>query len=39
MHRLPRVLKNLKLPGATTDRRGRLKLTMEAGETLDLGEI
>jgi plastocyanin len=32
-------LKNLKLKGGTTDRRGRAQLTIPAGGTLDLGEI
>jgi hypothetical protein len=32
-------LKNLALKGATTDNRGRAKLKVEAGKTLDLGDI
>lgn len=32
-------LKNVKLKGGTTDARGRAKLTIPAGETLDLGDI
>jgi hypothetical protein len=32
-------LKNLKVGSGTTDRRGSLELTIEAGKTLDLGEI
>lgn len=32
-------LRELKLDGGTTDRRGRLELTIEAGQTLDLGDI
>ena len=32
-------LKNVKLPGGTTDRKGQADLTIEAGQTLDLGDI
>jgi hypothetical protein len=32
-------LKNVALKGATTDNRGRAKLKIEAGKTLDLGDI
>lgn len=32
-------LKNVKLKGGTTDTKGRAKLTIPAGETLDLGDI
>ena len=32
-------LKNLKLKSGTTDTRGRAKLTVAAGQTLDLGDI
>ena len=32
-------LKELKLGGGTTDRRGGVELTITAGKTLDLGEI
>jgi plastocyanin len=32
-------LKNVKLPGGTTDRKGVAELTIAAGQTLDLGDI
>jgi hypothetical protein len=32
-------LKNVKLKGGTTDSRGRTKLKIAAGETLDLGDM
>lgn len=38
-HEAPGNLRDLKLNGGTTDRRGRVELTIPAGETLDLGEI
>lgn len=38
-HEAPGPLKNLKVGGGTTDRRGAVELTIKAGETLDLGEI
>jgi hypothetical protein len=38
-HELPGNLKNTKFKGGTTDARGRAKLKIEAGKTLDLGDI
>jgi hypothetical protein len=38
-HEAPGYLKNLKLKGGMTDTRGRAKLTIAAGQTLDLGDI
>jgi len=38
-HEAPGYLKNLKFQGGSTDRRGRAKLTIPAGGTLDLGDI
>lgn len=38
-HEAPGYLKNLKFQGGATDRRGRAKLTIPAGGTLDLGDI
>jgi len=38
-HEAPGYLKNLKSQGGSTDRRGRAKLTIPAGGTLDLGDI
>jgi len=38
-HEAPGYLKNLHLKGGTTDARGRTKLTIKGGETLDLGDI
>jgi hypothetical protein len=38
-HELPGNLKNMKLKGGMTDPRGRAKLKIEAGKTLDLGDI
>jgi hypothetical protein len=38
-HEAPGYLKNMKLKAGTTDTRGRAKLTIAAGQTLDLGDI
>lgn len=38
-HEAAGYLKMLKLKGATTDNRGRAKLTIPAGQTLDLGDL
>jgi hypothetical protein len=38
-HELPGNLKNMKLSGGMTDVKGRAKLKIEAGKTLDLGDI
>jgi len=38
-HEAPGNLKNLKFKGGATDARGRAKLKIDAGKTLDLGEI
>jgi hypothetical protein len=38
-HEVPGGLKNQKVTGGTTDRRGLLDLTIKPGETLDLGDI
>jgi hypothetical protein len=38
-HEVPGYLKSIKLKGGTTDTRGRVKLTIAAGQTLDLGDI
>jgi len=38
-HEAPGYLKNLKFQGGSTDRRGRAKLKIPAGGTLDLGDI
>ena len=38
-HELPAYLKNIKFQGGATDARGRAKLKIEAGKTLDLGDI
>ncbi|MEX0642316.1 MAG: hypothetical protein WD468_06425 [Pirellulales bacterium] len=38
-HESPGYMQNLKLAGATTDRRGRAELTIAAGKPLDLGTI
>ncbi|HVT28548.1 MAG TPA: hypothetical protein VHE81_11095 [Lacipirellulaceae bacterium] len=38
-HEAPGYLRNLKFKGGTTDRRGRAKITISAGKTLDLGDI
>jgi hypothetical protein len=38
-HELALYLKNTKFKGGTTDPRGRAKLKIEAGKTLDLGDI
>jgi hypothetical protein len=38
-HEISGYLKNVKLKGAATDARGRAKLTIPAGQTLDLGDI
>jgi hypothetical protein len=38
-HEVPGLLKDLKVGGATADRRGTAELTIEAGKTLDLGDI
>jgi plastocyanin len=38
-HEAPGYLKNLKFKGGTTDRRGRAKITIVAGKTIDLGDI
>jgi len=38
-HELALYLKNTKFKGGTTDARGRAKLKIEAGKTLDLGDI
>jgi hypothetical protein len=38
-HELPGNLKNTKFKGGVTDARGRAKLKIEAGKTLDLGDI
>jgi len=38
-HEAPGYLKNMKLKSGTTDARGRTKLTIAAGQTLDLGDI
>lgn len=38
-HELPAYLKNTKFKGGTTDPRGRAKLKIEAGKTVDLGDI
>jgi hypothetical protein len=38
-HELPGNLKNTKFKGGATDARGRAKLKIEAGKTLDLGDI
>jgi hypothetical protein len=38
-HEAPGYLKNLKFTGGTTDARGRAKLKIAAGQTLDLGDI
>jgi hypothetical protein len=38
-HEAPGYLKNMKLKTGTTDARGRAKLTIAAGQTLDLGDI
>jgi hypothetical protein len=38
-HELPAYLKNTKFKGGATDVRGRAKLKIEAGKTLDLGDI
>jgi hypothetical protein len=38
-HEAPGFLKNIKLKGGTTDTRGRVKFTIAAGQTLDLGDI
>jgi hypothetical protein len=32
-------LKNVKFMGGTTDKKGRAELTIEAGKTLDVGDI
>jgi hypothetical protein len=38
-HESPGYLRDLKLQGGATDRRGRVTLAIPAGETLDLGDI
>ncbi len=38
-HEAPGYLKSLKLKPGSTDTRGRVKLTIPAGQTLDLGDI
>lgn len=38
-HEAPGYLKNVKLKPGSTDARGRVKLTIPAGQTLDLGDI
>jgi hypothetical protein len=38
-HEMSGYLKNVKLKSGATDARGRAKLTIPAGETLDLGDI
>jgi hypothetical protein len=38
-HEMGGYLKNVKLKGGATDARGRVKLTIPAGQTLDLGDI
>jgi hypothetical protein len=38
-HELPAYLKNTSFKGGKTDARGRAKLKIEAGKTLDLGDI
>jgi hypothetical protein len=38
-HEGPGYLRDLKVGSGTTDRRGRVELSIKAGETLDLGEI
>lgn len=38
-HESPGGIQNLKIAGATTDRRGRAELTIEPGKPLDLGTI
>ena len=38
-HESPGYLKNLKLKSGTTNRQGRIELTIAAGQTLDLGDI
>jgi plastocyanin len=38
-HEQPGNLRDVKLTGGVTDRRGRAKLTIKAGETTDVGEI
>ncbi len=38
-HEAPGYLRNLKIKGGTTDRRGRAKIAIVAGKTLDLGDI
>ena len=38
-HELPAYLKNTKFKGGSTDPKGRAKLKIEAGKTLDLGDI
>jgi plastocyanin len=38
-HEAAGYLKNVKLKSGTTDRRGRTELNIEAGKTLDLGDI
>jgi hypothetical protein len=38
-HEVPGGLKNQRVTGGTSDRRGLLDLTIKPGETLDLGDI
>lgn len=38
-HEAPGYLKNAKFKGGTTDARGRAKITIAAGKTIDLGDI
>jgi hypothetical protein len=38
-HEASNFLKDLKVSGGTTDRRGSVDLTIESGKTLDLGEV
>lgn len=38
-HEAPGYIQDLRVGGGTTDRRGRVELTIKAGETLDLGDI
>jgi hypothetical protein len=38
-HESPGYLRDIKIGGGTTDRRGKVDLTIKPGETLDLGEI
>lgn len=38
-HEAPEYMRDLKVGGGTTDRRGRVNLTIKNGETLNLGDI